>query len=63
MCSLKLSRQFEKSETATFLLRFLSIFPYLLTGHALMAGIASPDREQAKTSMDRIKKAVAQDNL
>ncbi len=42
----------------TLLLRFLIIFYALLVGDPLMAGIASPRGEQAKTDTDRIKKSL-----
>jgi len=47
-----------KTETLTLLLRFLIIFHALLTGNPLMAGVASPKGEQAKTDIDRVKKSV-----
>ncbi len=57
---LKLARQSGKTETVTLLLRFLIIFYVLLVGDPLMAGIASPKGEQAKTDTDRIKKSLAE---
>jgi hypothetical protein len=55
---IKISRQAGKTETITLLLRFLIIFYRLLVGDPLMAGIASPKGEQAKTDVDRIKKSI-----
>jgi len=55
---IKLARQSGKTETITLLLRFLIIFYRLLTGDPLMAGIASPKGEQAKTDLDRLKKSI-----
>jgi hypothetical protein len=58
--ALALSRQSGKTEIVTLLVRFLIIFFRLLTGDPLMCGFASPKGEQAKTSLDRIKKSVGQ---
>src|SRR5262245_34719531 len=55
---IKIARQSGKTENITLLLRFLIIFFQLLTGTPLMAGIASPKGEQAKTDVDRVKKSI-----
>jgi hypothetical protein len=44
----------------TLIVRFLTIFHKLLSGSPLMCGFASPKGEQAKTSLDRIKKSISQ---
>lgn len=55
---IKLARQSGKTEVVTLLIRFLIIFHRLLTDEPLMAGVASPNGEQAKTDIDRIKKSL-----
>lgn len=56
---IKLSRQSGKTEAVTLLVRFLIIFYLHFTGEPLMCGFASPKGEQAKTSVDRIKKSIS----
>jgi hypothetical protein len=57
---IKIARQSGKTEVLTLLLRFLIVFHLPLTGKPLMAAIASPKGEQAKTDVDRIKKSIKQ---
>lgn len=57
---IKISRQSGKTETVTLLVRFLIIFYRLVTGYPLMAAIASPKGEQAKTDLDRVKLSIRQ---
>jgi hypothetical protein len=54
----KIARQAGKTEAITLLLKFLLIFLLHLLGQPLMAGIASPNGEQAKTDVDRLKKDI-----
>ncbi len=55
---IKISRQAGKTETFTLVFKFLIIYFVHFVGHPLMAGIASPKGEQAKTDIDRIKKSI-----
>ena len=55
----KIARQSGKTEIVTLLMRFLMVFYLSFMGAHLMAGIASPKGEQAKTDVDRIKKSIA----
>jgi hypothetical protein len=52
---IKISRQYGKTEIVTLVLRFLIVFYRLFTGRPLKCGIASPNGEQSKTDIDRIK--------
>lgn len=57
---IKISRQSGKTETLTLLLKFMIIYYVAFTKRPLMAAIASPHGEQAKTDIDRIKKSIGQ---
>lgn len=58
--AIKVSRQSGKTEALTLLLKFLIIYYLPLFKRPLMSAIASPQGEQAKTDIDRIKKSVQQ---
>lgn len=51
----KISRQAGKTQVLTLLLRFLILYYRHFLGVPLMAAIASPHGEQAKTDIDRLK--------
>lgn len=55
---IKIARQSGKTEILTLLLRFLIVYHLPFIGSPLLAGIASPKGEQAKTDVDRIKKSI-----
>ncbi len=57
---IKIARQSGKTEVLTLLLRFLILYHLSFLERPLMAAIASPKGEQAKTDIDRIKKAIKQ---
>ncbi len=54
----KLPRQTGKTEIVTLVLKFLMVFLLHLLGQPLMSAIASPNGEQAKTDVDRLKKSI-----
>lgn len=54
----KIARQAGKTEALTLLFKFLMIFHVLFLKRPLLAAIASPKGEQAKTDVDRIKKSI-----
>lgn len=56
----KIARQAGKTEVLTLIFKFLILYYLPLLKRPLMAGIASPKGEQAKTDIDRIKKSVQQ---
>jgi phage terminase large subunit-like protein len=56
----KIARQAGKTEVLTLLFKFLLIYFIAFLERPLMAAIASPKGEQAKTDLDRIKKSVQQ---
>lgn len=60
---IKIARQSGKTEAVTLVLKFLMVFLLHLRGRPLMAGIASPNGEQAKTDVDRLKKSILHLNL
>ncbi|MDB5308283.1 MAG: hypothetical protein JWO38_2485 [Gemmataceae bacterium] len=55
---MKISRQAGKTEIVTLVLKFLMVFLLHLLGQPLMSAIASPNGEQAKTDIDRLKKSI-----
>lgn len=55
---IKIARQAGKTEGVTLVIKFLLIFLRHLLGQPLMAAIASPNGEQAKTDVDRLKKSI-----
>lgn len=56
----KIARQAGKTEVLTLLFKFLIIYHVEFLKRPLMAAIASPKGEQAKTDVDRIKKSIGQ---
>ena len=54
----KIARQAGKTEVVTLLLRFLLVYYRAYFGTHLMAAVASPQGEQAKTDIDRIKLSI-----
>lgn len=56
----KIARQAGKTEVVTLLLRFLLVYYRAFFGTHLMAAVASPQGEQAKTDIDRIKQSIPQ---
>jgi len=57
---IKIARQSGKTEVVTLAVKFLMIFLLHLLGQPLMAAVASPNGEQAKTDVDRLKKSIQQ---
>jgi hypothetical protein len=54
----KVSRQSGKTEAFTLLLKFLMVYYRAYLKRHLMAAVASPKGEQAKTDVDRVKRSI-----